>query len=395
MQPKKITFDFILSFSAVALMNFTLQILVYPRLQTQLGEMVFGQMIYMLGIIDIFAPAIGLASNNDRLLHQKTENSVNGDYLFAILILGGITGIGVWLFLGRPSIIPFFLLYFATILRTYLVVQFRLNLNYKHYFAFYVCVSIGYLIGANLLYSALGWMGVLLVGELLAVVYVLCTGTILRPPYRLTDAFGATMKGITVLSLSTLAANCAVYMDRILLGFFLSDETVTYYYVASLLGKTIVMVVNPLNVVLVSYLTRVKNKLNSKIYLQVCGACMGMAALAYGAVLLIYPFFVQLLYPDLYDNVIRLGILGNLAPILFFAGSLLITLLLVICTPIWQLIIQGCYLLLFAVLAIIGIANSGLYGFAIAAVIANAIRLAAIIFVGLIYIRKQHVNLLQ
>lgn len=50
-------------------------------------------------------------------------------------------------------------------------------------------------------------------------------------------------------------------MDRLVIKQVLGNEQVTWYYVVSLIGKTLVLLIAPINTIVISYLTKRKELL--------------------------------------------------------------------------------------------------------------------------------------
>ena len=59
MEKKRIAKDLIYCIAAVGMMNAVLQLIVYPIINNRVGETGFGQMLFMLGILNILAPSFG------------------------------------------------------------------------------------------------------------------------------------------------------------------------------------------------------------------------------------------------------------------------------------------------------------------------------------------------
>ena len=105
-------------------------------------------------------------------------------------------------------------------------------------------------------------------------------------------------------------------MDRLVIKQVLGNEQVTWYYVVSLIGKTLVLLIAPINTIVISYLTKRKELLTRSQF--------GKAVLAGGGVSLVFflacqvgtPLFVWLFYRNLYDSVKGLVTVVNLAQIL-------------------------------------------------------------------------------
>lgn len=69
-------------------------------------------------------------------------------------------------------------------------------------------------------------------------------------------------------------------MDRLVIKQILGNEQVTQYYVVSLIGKTLVLLIAPINTIVISYLTKRKERLTRSQF--------GKAVLAGGGVSLVF-----------------------------------------------------------------------------------------------------------
>ena len=174
---KKIFCDLFYSVGAMALMNVVLQFAVYPLVNKTLGEKIFGEMLFWLGIVSVLAPSFGTAVNNARLVFPARDSVKNGDYdcvlLFFSFISFAVTAtiaiaqrypVGYVLVLGYIVIISVF--------RNYSTVEYRLSLNYKKQFVFYGILSAGYLMGALLCVWIQNWFWIFILGETFAVAYL-------------------------------------------------------------------------------------------------------------------------------------------------------------------------------------------------------------------------------
>ena len=68
MKKKKIAADFLYCVGAVGMMNAVLQLIVYPVINNRVGENEFGNMLFLLGILNILAPSFGQGTANARLV---------------------------------------------------------------------------------------------------------------------------------------------------------------------------------------------------------------------------------------------------------------------------------------------------------------------------------------
>ena len=386
---KKITSDLFWSFGAVILLNGIIQLAVYPFLQRRLGVAGYGDMLYQLSLITILGAGVGMATNNYRLLKQNDENLANGDYLFCLfsMLLFGCIIIAI---ITHSEFSAFQLLAYLVLavfigLRYYSDVAYRLTLNYRRYFFFYLILSAGYLIGIALWQIINSWIIVILLGEIACIIYCVFNGGIYYP-IKKKSSFWKTEKQVLLLAASYLLYNGVIQMDRVLLKNLLGSEAVSIYYVASLLGKILALVVGPLNAVLLSYLSKMNEKLNQKVVLIIVSSVIGVSGICFLGISIIAPWVTKTLYPDIDCG--NLLLLANLGQILCFAGSLILTVLLTMAPSYWQLISQGVYAVVFVVFGQWGAAYNGLEGFIIGTLYANVIRFVIAIAALIIAVKK-------
>lgn len=392
---KKFATDFIWSIAALVTMNGVLQIFVYPLLNRQLGEAAFGNVLYVLGIVAVFAPSVGLAANNIRLVESRERQVSNGDALLAMLPLLAVSGVIFFAvcngyFVGVSDYIMAALLIVLTTLRYYGDVEYRMTLNYKGYFVYYLVLSLGYIIGVLLYPLTKSWLLCFLLGEAAVWLLLVVKGHIYKPLKRSENTF-AVSKKVLVLAASYLLVNMVLNLDRVLLQHLIDSSTVTVYYVASLLGKTAALLVGPLNGVVIGHLTKGKTKpITKKSFTLVSLAVLLVGAVLFAGISIVMPVFVKLLYPDIYTSVLSVSTLANLSQIICFASSLLLTIMLTFCSERWQLVIQLIYAIVFLGLSVLFTNSNGLQGFVTASLAANTLRLVFTVGAGLaILIKKE------
>ncbi len=186
------------------------------------------------------------------------------------------------------------------------------------------------------------------------------------------------------LTMSYLITNTTMNMDRLVIKQVLGNEQVTWYYVVSLIGKTLVLLIAPINTIVISYLTKRKELLTRSQF--------GKAVLAGGGVSLVFflacqvgtPLFVWLFYRNLYDSVKGLVTVVNLAQILGLFSAFLFILVLTFTDEKWQLWIQLAHFAVLLVTSVLAARAYGMIGFAWASLGANSLRVAAVIILGLV-----------
>ena len=156
-QKKKILSDSIWSIAGLVLMNVTLQFAVYPFWERRDGEAALGNILYLISLMNVFAVSMGSAVNYTRLrksAHSETQNSPYLAILGVATLAAAAFGIAICLFGGVEmsaiEIALFTAVVCLTTWRYYADVEYKLSLNYKSYFFYYIFISSGYAIGIAL-----------------------------------------------------------------------------------------------------------------------------------------------------------------------------------------------------------------------------------------------------
>lgn len=387
-QGKKIIGNTAYTMGGALLMNGILQLMIYPLLNRFMGSDQLGVLLYMMGLVAIVCPSVGQALNTSRLVVRRTYEVANGDYNRLLFLFGGIGTAVALIIAGKSLNTPWeavltVLLLMTTIFRYYGDVEYRLNLNYKKYFYYYVVLSVGYVIGFGLYLLTDNWFLIFLTGEALSLVYLAVTGTVFQQFLRTGEYFKVAFQRGGFLVFSYLITNLTLNIDRLVLKTLISDLAVTQYYVTSLIGKTMVLLIAPVNTIIISYLTKRKENLNKKQFLLFVGVGAGVTLVFFVFAQIGTPLFVWLFYRDLYESVKHMVTIVNLTQILGLFSAYLFIVVLTFTEEKWQLILQVVHLVIITVLVLLSAGNHGIMGFAKAVLIANVIRVLAVIVLGL------------
>lgn len=386
---KKLISNTAYTIGGALLMNGVLQILVYPLLNRIMGSDQLGELLYLMGLVAILCPSAGQALNTSRLVVRREYAVTNGDYNVLLLFFSGI-GSAAAVVIARKtldsplSIVLTVVLLMITAFRYYGDVEYRLNLNYRKYFCYYAVLSAGYILGFGLYFPTKNWFLVFVTGEAAALAYLAVTGTVFQNFFRRSAWFKVACRRGGFLVFSYLITNLTLNIDRLVLEHLIGSLAVTQYYVTSLIGKTMVMLVAPVNTIIISYLTRSKERLTRKQFLGFVGIGTGDSLVFWGFAQIGTPLFVRLFYGDLYASVKGMVTVVNISQILGLFSAYLFIVVLTFTEEKWQLILQIVHLALIAVLVLIFTKNHGIMGFAAAVLIANALRVVAVVVLGLI-----------
>lgn len=390
---KSIITNTMYTMGGMLLMNGVLQLVIYPLLNRQMGAEQLGNLLYIMGLVSILCPSVGQSLNTSRLVVRRDHPVTNGDYNWTLLIFGILGSIaalaGSVKELHTPgSILLTFLLLMLTIFRYYGDVEYRLNLNYKRYFIYYLLISLGYLGGFGLYHMTGNWFLIFLLGEAAALFYVGATGTVFKQFFARGSSFPVVMHRGLFLTLSYLITNTTLNMDRLVLNNLMGSVAVTEYYVVSLIGKTMVLLIAPVNTIVISYLTKRRETLSGKEFFKGVSAGLGVSLLFFLFCQIATPIFIRLFYGDLYESVKGLILVTNLTQILGLLSAFLFILVLTFTDERWQLWLQAAHFVLLAVLSVAGTKAMGILGFALASLIANSLRVGAVVLLGMAKARK-------
>lgn len=392
-----VTRDFIYCIGALGIMNCVLQFAVYPYINRVLGSDTFGDVLYLLGIIAIFAPALGLAANNTRLVERNKYDVKNGDVniILGIFSIAAAAAGGVIFFAKVKSpagLILWSAVIVLTTLRYYSDVEFRLVINYKKYFVYYVILSVFYLVGIGVFYFTKNWLYIFLIGELAAVLYVILCGTIYKKPFEAGEHTKIFAKSTIMLALAYLIYNFVLNVDRIIISHFIGSVAVSEYYVVSLIGKTIAILISSLNSLIIGYLTNSDKTLSRKTFLRMVAVVTIVGAAFFIACLIVTPIFIRLLYPNMYESTAPLIAIVSVSQIFCFLSSVILTIVLTVCSSKWQLIVQSIYGVLFIVFGCLTAKSGNLFVFSIAALVVNALRYIMVCVLGVLKTGRNNIK---
>ncbi len=390
LENRKKLLNLIYSVGAAGVFNFVIQIIVYPDFKRVLGEDANGVALTVISLVSIIAGACGYAVNCSRILGVEKGYTASSDYNVILLVMGTVgSSIGIVYIYGLGytsalAMVLFSVLMFVSILRNYSEVEFKINTNFFRYMIYYLLISFGYVVGLFAFRKTGEWMLPLIIGETLAVLFVVIFGKIYRPPLvKTTKNFGKVLSSVWFILLSSLIDNLALHADRILLLAITGDGSlVTVYYAASLTGKIIAMLTQPVNALMISYLVRYKGALTKKLWIIIIAAASAFGAIGFAGCFLISPILINILYKGVLDAARPILAPAILGQVLYFVSGMLMMVLLRFKGEKKQLIFNAAYAVEFLSLVAIGTFAGELIGFAYAILFANAIRFIAVVVWG-------------
>lgn len=393
---KALASDSILSISALVIMNCVAQFVVYPLWSSIFGDEQYGNIIYVMSIVNIFAVSMGVSANYSRMVESAKRTTYNGDYnciLSVCSVIAGILCFGIIIFsdlnMSTLEVALAVVLAVLTMWRFYADVGYRLSLNFKGYFLYYLVISIGYGIGAFLFLSTKLWPLALIPGEFLGLLLVYFKCDIFRTkPFKTSDNFKLNVRYSGVLTTSNIIDNLIFNGDRILLQIALNGASVTLYYLASLIGKTMSLISTPLNSVIMGYLARYKGEFNRKTFLLLLMGTLVVILLATAATVFGSHILISLLYAESYASVKDYFVIANLTQVIYFTTNIVTTVLLRFAKVNFTLVVNSSYGVFFFVFCVPAAFLAGIDGFCVSLLVVNILRYAVSISYAWFYFGK-------
>ena len=339
----------VLSVIGIGVYNAVIQFLAYPVISRRIGADAFGNVLTLLSVMSVAAVAVGAGVSYARMANVPRFETENGDYNRCLLpgtaavALCGVVALAYFGASHPASWALYPLLCVVSTLRYYGSVAYRLEVNYRKNFVFFILLSVGYALGL-LLFLAVGiWEIAVLFGELLAVAYVVLSSPVLRRPFLKTSPNARKVRAsCAALIPSQLFMNLTMHADRLLIGALLDGTQVTIFYIASLLGKAVAMLTEPIAGVAIGFLARSKS---------------------FGR---------------------RQFLVANGGQIVYFIANLLLVIILRFAAEKYQFYINVTYSILFFAVCIPALLHGGLATFCTCVLVLNTARLAAVLALGIL-----------
>ena len=296
--------DLLYSVAGLCLMNAAVQFLVNPYLQSKMGSERFGVMLSLISIVSIVAISLGTSFNYSRMIASSKKRDCNSDY-FLFLIVASLLSIPVCVItlkyfgsFSALSLLGYSALTVFSIFRYYGDVNFRLKIDFKGFFLFYFAMALGYIVGVALFRFSKSWIITYILAELAAVAYLLIKGDVLKcNPFKPSPYFKSNLNSSLTLIATNLLTSVIANIDRPLILKFVDANSVTVFYIATLIGKIIALLTAPLNGVIISYLAKYDGKLSRKTFTNICAVSLiGVSLLSLICIFVSVPAFAENFY---------------------------------------------------------------------------------------------------
>lgn len=389
MRKKKIIADMLLNIIATALPTIFLQLLILPLLAKQMTSDNYGFLVTILALLNVVPATFGNVLNNIRLLYDSEYriNKVTGDFNI-LLTIGEIINsvcIVVFIFIYNKSFSPTDIILticvgFVWLLREYYIVAYRLIINYKSILFSNIIMVIGYGIGYAIFQFCYQWQVIYLCGFFFSLIYIAITSDIWREPFKRTFLFELISKESLLLLIAGIFTRIIIYADKLLIYPVLGGTTVAIYYAATIFGKVVSLVLNPVSSVALTYLSKKKAKDNKSFnYTLIIGSIV--CFFGYFFCLIISRPVLKILYPDYVDQAMKYIVYTTGVTVLNALISLINPFIMKFFSMKWQIAINGATTLVYVGLSMSLLHFWGLYGFCIGSLITYTLKVLFMIYI--------------
>lgn len=383
MNIKKFVKDSMLNIVSAALPILFLQLIVFPFIGKSTSVEGYGLFIAFVSLFTLVSFPLGNVLNNVRLLMEEDyrENEIKGDFNPILIGMSFLSLIMIWfasLFIDQNiDNIDITLLCMITILsvwKEYLIVSFRLVLNYRRILFNNVLICMGFFVGL-ISYKIVGyWQLVYLMGLSFSLMYIMKFSKLHKEPIKFTFLYKRTASKSFQLYLASLLKNTLNYADKLVLLPLIGPTGVAIYYTSTIIGKIIIMMVNPINSVILSYLVKI-DKVSLMKFLKAFSLAIVVACVGYSFTILFSPLFLIYFYSSWAKESLELIYITTATVCIDMLATILHPFNLRFNKSSWQIYMNLSHVIVYILSASYFYLNEGLIGFCFGILVASLYKL--------------------
>lgn len=385
---KKALKDVVLNLFASFLPVFSLQYLIQPYISKIIGINNYGQLLTILSYSNICIGMFGSPLNNTRLLENRKYNEKRGDFNLLVSV-SLIICVFLEVLFSECYQIDFdffsfsFLILFClfSIISAYLSVEFRLFLSYKKVLLSQIFKSLGYFVGLGCFLLSKRWELVFFTGSLFELTYVVSHTKIWKEGFYVTNNIKLCSKRYLILVASTALSLIVTYADRLIIYPAFGSDEVSMYYAATIIGKSVLLVMNPIGGVFLSYVAKM-DEIKKKDYSLLVLSVFLFGFVFYFISNSISGFVVQLLYPNCYPKALQYSPITN--------ATAMLSLFYTLCWPIvfrfgkktYPFIISSIRIFSYLLFTVLGMKTMGVYSVCYGNLLSTVLQSLIVIILG-------------
>lgn len=379
----KIFGDMVLNLIATAVPTFVLQLIILPLIGSRMNSESYGLLVTILALLNVVPSTFGNTLNNIRLIYDNEYKSRNieGDFNAILIIFGlmNVIVVGGMSYYYDEKITPIsitliILVALAWMAKEYYAVAFRLVINYKAILINNLYHVIGYGIGYGLYIVTDQWQLIYLCGYVFGLLYIFRHSVLWKEKLAITKLFKeVTIQGILLL-IAGILTRVTVYADKMLIYPLLGGTVTSLYYVATVFGKVVALVVTPVTSVVLTYLAKNKKRNNSLFKKTLCTGSL-VCCIGYLCCIVLSRPVLGILYPQYIDEAMKYIYITSATTVLYALITVVNPFILNYFTMWWQIAINGLSAIMYVAFSVGLLSLFGLMGFCIGALISNIVKL--------------------
>lgn len=394
---KKFVFDLAFNIIATVIPIVVLQLVAYPVVARTIPDESYGLMITVFSTLQLISGTLGTGLNNVRLVKKNDEKeSETGDFsvilIIDCLITAIITACAIRYYQNGFEIYGIMLgavIALLLLITSYIEVEYRIKLNFKKILYANIANSIGYGVGICLFLVLKRWELIFLFGFGFRLIYDCKNTKILKEKPETSPRFKIIAADTAYIYVSGFCSRAISYADKILLLPLLGGASVSIYYTANLLGKVVLLGLNPVNSVILSYLSK-KNSVAKKTFRLYLFSGVALCSFGYLACMAISRPILEFLFPQWVDVAMKYVPVTTLSLCIVTLCSFLTPFTLKFCDMHWQLVINATTMVVYITLSLALLNRYDLIGFCWGICISNFIQLIITLFV---YLMKKNTSI--
>lgn len=394
---KKIVYDSILNIVSTTIPIAIIQLIIYPLIAERLGDGGYGLMITLVSLVNLTSRPFGNVLNNIRLLYNNDYEKADSEGDFNILLTASLVINSLAMIVGTIyyegsfssiNVVLIILISALNLIREYMIVSFRIKLNYKNILLDNIFLVLGYFIGLFLFNVTGYWQLIYLCGYLVSLIFIVKNSTLIKEKFIITPLFKKTGQKGGVLLVATFLKTVTGYADKLIIYPLLGSMAVSAYYSATILGKIISMGITPISSVFLSYLANMK-KIKRKDFLKILLFTSVVGLIGYIICIVISEPVLMLLYPEWASESLKLIYITTASAVIGVICSIINPIILRFNSINWQLIISISDIIMYLILTIVFYKMYGLIGFCLGILISNIIKLIFMVCIYFFSFKKE------
>lgn len=371
-----------------------LQLIVHPILARIFSDAEYGDILFVIGILNVIILTTGNALGDIRLTEDDKykKEEITGDFNNLLSISSALITLVLLIFTIYTqekftiNVLVYWILISIVgilgVLHSYLNAMFRLKLIFKQLLQVSILSSIGYFVGAIFSYFTKMWIFPFLFGYAITVTYQAKLTQFYSEPFVWTKYRNNTLKKYSMLSFSYLIKSSMTYADRFIIVPILGPGLLSVYTVAATFGKLATIAIQPVANVALGYYAQKDFEMTPKKFWITNFVTLSAGGIIYIMALLLSSPFIAIMYPAYIDSASQYIALANISSVLTAVCAMIQPAILKYSNVKWQIYIQMGYGMLIIGLSLMLIEPFGLTGFCYASIVANVVKLFIMFLIG-------------